>query len=133
MAVKKLNKKQKAIREQVREELREKGILPPRKKPINRKKYALETLEKTKDSLYTYEMNSCIAEVVRLFLPNEERLSKMGSTKVSDLSFYALKIIETAYKLKEFQEEIAKNNDRTYTLKDMYEQVYAPVMEGVIL
>lgn len=127
---KKLTNKEKAINKQVRDELREKGILPERKKPVNRKKYAKEIVERTKDSLHTYEMHQLIGEVVLTLMPHINTIEKYPTLKVGDLGYHVVQIVEMADNLKRFRKELKDRNISEYTLRELYNKVYVPVIGG---
>lgn len=107
--------REKADRARIRKELREKGILPPPKKPLNRKKFCAEAKE-ILDSNTDYEFEQHLTTALGLML-NQKDL-KMHTTLEA---VGAAKAIKIAKAWDDLFRTAAAEGKGAFTIKDMYD------------
>ena len=120
-----MSKKERKERQQVREMLRSEGILPPKKKPLNRKKFAEEVLA-VLHSDQRPDVFSISTAVMR-FSPLYKDGKILG--KVSDGELMALKIIKVAIEHESFLKEVKERGDTSYTIGEYYEKVHKKIFD----
>lgn len=116
---KKLTNKEKQLRKEVREGLREQGILPPVKPKLNRKKFAKEVREE-------WEKNGNIFYLIRAFgciVPSGE-----FETKITPEQVGALKVLKLAMEIEKFEKELKDKGKTEYNIGEFYKKVVAPVL-----
>lgn len=117
---KKLTNAEKKVNKEIRAELREKGILPPVKPKLNRKKFAQEVREeweKNGDIFYLIRGLGCI-------IPSGE-----FDTKITPEQIGALKVMKLAMEIKKFEENLKAKGENQYNAMDFYKDVIAPVLD----
>lgn len=119
---KKMSEKEKELRAKVREKLRQEGFLPPKKAPLNRKKFAAEVMaewdaEKDKMRLYNvmvpYALGAMLAGTAFKVTPEQVGILKM------------LKIAVEIRKLA----DRAKEDGETLTLGRMHDEAIKPILK----
>lgn len=116
---KKLTNAEKKLNKEIREDMRERGILPPIKPKLNRKKFAQEVREeweKDGDIFYLLRALGCI-------IP-----SGKYETKITPEQIGALKVMKLAIDIKKFEEDLKANGETKYNAMEFYEKVIAPVL-----
>lgn len=116
---KKMTNKEKQHAKEFREELREKGIIPPVKPKLNRNKFAKEVIEeweKDGDIFYLPRALGCI-------IP-----SGAIKTKITPEQIGALKVMKLAMEYKKFEEEVKARGETSYKAMEFYEKVIAPII-----
>jgi hypothetical protein len=116
---KKMTNKEKQHAKEFREELREKGILPPVKPKLNRKKFAKEVREEWQehgDIFYLHKAFGCM-------IPSGE-----FETNISPEQIGALKVLKIAIEYKKFEEDLKAKGETTYSVGELYEKVIAPII-----
>lgn len=118
---KRLTLEEKKMRKEMRTELREKGILPPAKPRLNRKKFLDEVydeydreIEKLTDYLY-------LEKAINIMVGR----SLVG--KVTPEQVGVLKTMKLAVAIKQFEQEKLKDGKIEYTLGELYEKVIEPI------
>lgn len=117
---KKLTNAEKRANKEFRAELREKGILPPIKPRLNRKKFAQEVCgewEENGDIFYLVEALGCM-------IPSGEYDIKITPEQIG-----ALKVMKLAIEIKKFKEDLRAKGETQYKLGDYYKEVIAPILE----
>lgn len=115
---KKLTNKEKQINKEIRQEMREKGILPPVKPKLNRKKFAKEVREewdKNGDMIY-------LKGALGAMVPTDH------SSNISSEQIGVLKLMKIAMEYKKFEEEIKAKGETTYSIGELYKKVIAPIL-----
>lgn len=115
-----MTKKEKKQRAAVKKELQEKGILPPDKKPLNRKKFIDEAIEewenRAPDCLvwdgYLQQAATCVTV-----------LKENGTMRVSLEAVGAAKVLKLAVRLKEFSDMVSARGDTTFKIGEQYEYI----------
>ena len=121
MAAKKYKRKtnaEKKMDKEIRQELREKGILPPIKPKLNRKKFAKEVREewdKNGDALY-------LRAALGAMVPSEH------SKNISSEQIGVLKLMKISMEYKKFDEEKKAQGETKYSIGELYEKVMAPIL-----
>ena len=114
---KKLTQREKALRAQVRKELRDEGVIPPVKARLNRKKFMEETLAewRAKDApLYGY-----LISAISWMLPAD--WEKVTSEQVG-----VLKVVKLALELHKYEKALHEGVTQ-YDARDCYKEVVAPI------
>lgn len=118
---KKLTNKEKQLNKEVRTELRDKGIIPPVKPKLNRRKFAKEVIEEWQDYgdiFYLMKAFDCM-------LPSVEIKTKVPITPEQ---IGALKVLKIAMEYKKFVEELKAKGENTYRIGELYNKVIAPII-----
>lgn len=115
-----LTKKEKAFNKQIKAEMIAKGILPPPKPRLNRKKFAEEVREEFRPL--------CSFGNFQYFL---DAILWMTSTKgkISSEELGVFKVLKIAVELKKFTEEKRAAGESEYNLSEAYEKVVYPIMK----
>lgn len=115
--------REKKERTKIRKELRERGILPPKKKPLNRKVFA----ERAKEALKKqagYTLNLYLHWALLEMLEKQD-YSRPGAIVYSQEAVGAAKVVLLAVRRMEFEEEKAgqrfTNGELYEAIKDIYE------------
>lgn len=111
---KKMTNKEKQYMKEFRAEMREKGVIPPVKPKLNRKKFAKEVMEEWKDHgdmFYLMKGFGCI-------LPSPE--SKMPITPEQ---IGALKVLKLAMEYKKFEEELKAQGKTQYSIGELSDRL----------
>lgn len=114
---KKMTNKEKQFRKELREKLREDGLLPPPKPPLNRKKFIEETRKLYFDEL-NYGFESYIMQALSYMLNHHDNKFKTSLEAVG-----AAKVIQIAFKLKEFQKMKKNMGETTYTILEEFNYI----------
>lgn len=115
---KKLTNKEKQMNKEIRQEMREKGIIPPVKPKLNRKKFAKEVREewdKNGDTLY-------LRGALGAMVPSEH------SKNISSEQIGVLKLMKISMEYKKFDEEKKAQGETKYSIGELYEKVMAPIL-----
>jgi hypothetical protein len=102
-----------------RKEMKEKGILPPDKPRLNRKKFIEETERAWKERPNSFVWDHYIVRAVHLIMTQTEK----RSTRPSLEAVGAAKVLATALRLQEFNEKLKKEGRSQYTVGELYEYV----------
>lgn len=118
---KKMTNAQKRFNAQVKKDMQDKGILPPDKPKLNRKKFIEEARqewnEKDKD-FYAWEVH--LYEAISIMLSHTERGM---STRVSPEAVGVAKCLKLAIRLREFHQMVRDRGDTQYKLIEQYEYI----------
>jgi hypothetical protein len=112
---------EKKLRKEVRESLREEGLIPPVKAKLNRKKFLAETTEEFKsfgafsDLSYLYEAISIMTTV-------------LPQGKVSPEQVGVAKVLKIAMEIKKHHEDLVSKGETTYNPYDRFKEVIEPIM-----
>lgn len=106
-------------RAKIKKSLQVKGILPPDKKRLNRKKFideAMEQWQKRDRTCFKWEFY-----VMRALVWMTSYTDNRGN--ISPEAVGAAKVVKIALRFKEFEEEIQKSGQSAYTVGELYESV----------
>lgn len=109
--------KEKKLRKEARDELRAEGILPPCKKPLNRRKFATEVISQYREkATYGFHMKY-VPQAIGYMLPfDHER-------QISAEQVGVLKMLKIALDLERFFEEKKAAGKTTYTVEEMVDVI----------
>lgn len=114
---KKMTNKEKALNAKIKKELQEKGVLPPDKPKLNRKKYVDEAIEewngKDKDC---YVWDVYLHEAISMMLGKVDR-----NLRVTQEAVGVAKCLKLALRLKEFSDNLKAEGRKEYTLGEKLE------------
>lgn len=111
---KKLTNKEKQMNAKAKKELQEKGILPPDKPRLNRKKYVEEAMQEWNsrdDSCHIWDFY--LMRAVNMMLGKFDRNFRTSPEAVG-----AAKCLKIALRLKEFSDKLSAEGKKEYTLKE---------------
>ncbi len=120
---KRLTNKEKKFRAEVREDLRQRGIIPPVKTRLNRKKFAQEVQKEFYESFNGYSDIRYLYEAIALMIPSSEYETQITSEQIG-----VLKTLKLALEIKKFMEDKRAQGETEYKVGDLYEQVVKPVL-----
>ncbi len=119
MAAKKkpMTKAEKKYRANAKKELQEKGILPPDKPKLNRKKFIAEAREEynSRDS-ECYVWDVYIMEAISIMLGHTDK-----NLKASQEAVGVAKVLKIAMREKEFHDKLKAENRHEYKVSEEYE------------
>lgn len=113
--MKRLTKKEKEIRAEIRKDLKEKGVIPPDKKRLNRKKFIEEAKEEWRNAeafLLLPYFKDAFGIIMGL---TDKRLN------ISMEAIGAAKVIKLAIRMKQFEKMVEERGDTKYSVKELFE------------
>lgn len=119
MAAKKkasMTAREKKLAAEVRAELREKGLMPPAKKPLNRKKFVEEARK-----IYAEESQEYGFEAYLTWALGEMMGHKDAEFRIDLEAVGAAKVIHLAKRRKDFEKEQKAQGKKTWTVGEMCE------------
>lgn len=119
---KKLTKAEKKFRKEIKDELIEKGLLPPRKKPLNRRKFAQEiNKELSEMDISAYDL---------LYAISYMRPSGDLKMKITDEEIGVLKVCKIAIESKRYiNKRKEEDSAAKVTLGDIYDNIIKPIKD----
>jgi hypothetical protein len=124
---KKLTAAQKNMNKRVKKDLIEQGILPPPKKRLNRKEFAIEAKENTNELLDIDSLNY-IHKAISVMLPDPENHTNGFKVKITSEEVGVMKLIKLAVEWKRFEKEKLESGQMNYKLDEVYEKVIKPIL-----
>lgn len=123
MAKKKhLTKKEKDFNAKLKKEMQNKGILPPDKPKLNRKRFAKEVIEEW-EAVSDQEFFYLKVNIIRaLFCMVGKDLINVTPEQIG-----VLKVMKIALETMKFDEQLKKEGRTQYTLGEYYEKVISPI------
>lgn len=118
---KRMTASEKQYREQARKKLRKEGILPPRKKPLNRKKYVEEALAAWEASEYGLEREYYALRYAASYIT--------AGVHPTPEAVGVAKMIKAALEILKFEDELRVDGRSTYSVKEMYDRL-KPIMDA---
>lgn len=111
---KRMTKKEKEYNAKFKKEMQKKGIIPPDKKKLNRKKYVQEALDEwnSKDKEF-YAWDVYLLKAISIMLGKVDR-----NLRVTQEAVGVAKCLKLAIRLKEFSDKIESDGRETYTLEE---------------
>ena len=118
---KKMTAKEKRLRAETRKRLRADGILPPKKSPLNRKKFAAQVLEdKAKSSsLYLNHVPNAISCMI----------AGHDIIGVTPEMVGVFKVLRIALDEQAFFERLKEEGRSSYTYEELFEEVVTPIIK----
>lgn len=116
---KNLTAREKKQRAMFKRQMQEKGIFPPDKPKLNRKKFIEEARAEWNARSESYLWDHFLAEALAYMLCRKEN----RSCRISPEAVGAAKVIKLAVRLKQFSDELAERGEKEYTLSDQYEYI----------
>lgn len=120
MAKKRLTNREKKDRAEFKKHMQEKGILPPDKPKLNRKKFIEEARKEWNGrdgECYIWE--HYLMEAMSYMLEKREGMSSRASLEAVGVA----KVLKVAIKLREFSEMVRANGETEYKLTDQYNYI----------
>lgn len=114
-----MTKKEIKQRAEIKKRLQAKGILPPNKKRLNRKKFIDEAMKQWQErdrTCFKWEFY-----IMRALVWMTSYTDNRGN--ISPEAVGAAKVYKIALKLKEFEEEKKKSGETEYKLKEVYDSL----------
>jgi len=124
-----MTKAEKAIRADVKKRLQDQGILPPDKKPLNRKKFALEVLPLVKGDKFSFYDN--LIYLVRAFswmLPNINEKGKILFPVTAE-QVGLLKVLKITVDYAAFWKAKEAEGITEVKLDEVYKTVIKPILD----
>lgn len=119
MAKKKLTNREKKVRAEVKKELQAKGVIPPDKPKLNRKKFIEETLaEWNRWDKECYVWDVYLMQAISCMLWHKEKDMRLSREAVG-----AAKVLKIAMRLHEFSEELKSKGVHEYRVVDQYNYI----------
>ncbi|MEA4986996.1 MAG: addiction module toxin RelE [Anaerovorax sp.] len=117
---KKLTNAEKKINKDIKARLIEQGVLPPRKTPLNRRKFAQE-IDKELQGCSIYEL----AYAISFMRPTGEH-----KIKITDEEVGVLKVCKMAIEYRKYADKRKKEDpDAKITVGDIYDNVIKPIRD----
>lgn len=117
---KKLTNREKKINAEVKRELQEKGLLPPDKPKLNRKKFIEEAeAEWNRRDMKCYLWDCYVMEALSYVMAQTEGRSCRASLEAVG----AAKVLRLAIRLREFYEMVREKGEQEYKLIDQYNYI----------
>lgn len=117
---KRMTNAEKKFRAEWRQEMREKGYLPPVKKRLDRKSFLQETFEEF-DRLERYTDLSCLYEAIAWMV------SRNQEKDITAEQIGVLKMMKIAVAIKDFYDQKSAVGESTYTFNEIYEKAIKPI------
>ncbi len=116
---KKLTQKEKIQNARIKKELQKKGVIPPDKSRLNRKKFVDEAMEEwnNRPPCYTWELY--LAKAFSIILAKTEG----RSFRVSLEAVGAAKVLKLAVRLRQFSKKLEEEGRKEYKVTEMLEYV----------
>ncbi len=115
---KRMTAEQKRIRAEVKKDLQQKGLLPPAKKPLNRKRFVAEARDILRAETDWYQLNYYLHWALI------EMMGHMGSNYTLDLEAVgAAKVIHLAKRRMDFEAEQKAQGKDEWTVGEMCDAV----------
>lgn len=118
---KRMTNAQKKLNAEIKKELQEKGVLPPDKPKLNRKKFIEEARQEWNErdnSFYAWEV--FLFEAISIMLSHTER---GVSARASPEAVGVAKCLKIALRLREFHQMVRDRGDDQYKLVEQYEYI----------
>lgn len=116
---KRMTNREKAERARIKKELQEKGVVPPDKPRLNRKKFVEEAMQEWngRDKEY-YGWDFFLYKAISIMLGATDR-----NFRVTQEAVGVAKCLKLAIRLREFQEKIKAEGRETYTIKEQLDYI----------
>lgn len=119
-AKKRMTRKEIELRAQCKKDLQARGVIPPDKPRLNRKKFAREVIAEYKEVMDGVDGLFYLQRVV--WCAVHTNMVQITPEKVG-----VLKLLKTAVETKRYMDELAKKGEAQYDVKDYIEKVILPI------
>lgn len=116
-----LTKKEKAFNKQIKAEMIAKGILPPPKPRLNRRKFA-EDVKEEFNEMSSYDDYYYVFQAISLMTPTRNH-------KISSEELGVLKMMKLAIGIKKFLEQKTEAGEDSYNSMELFKEVVYPIMK----
>lgn len=116
-----MTERERKRRAAVKKQLQKKGVLPPDKPRINRRKYAKETIAEFEETMSGTLDGFWLREAIGMMVSKDMK-------KVSDEEMGVLRMLKLAVEYKKFHEKLRAQGRDKYRFEELYNEIYAPVM-----
>ena len=117
---KRLTNKEKQARAELKKRMQDKGVLPPDKPKLNRKKFIDEAREEWNGrSSDCFIWEHYLMDAISYMLCQREGMSSRASLEAVG----AAKVLKLAIRLREFSEEVREKGEHEYKLVDQYNYI----------
>lgn len=123
---KRLTVREKKYRAELRKDMREKGVLPPVKQKLNRRKFIKDVRTEYAERFNKFEDIIYLYEAINWMLPSGENKYKVP---ISPEEVGIAKVLKAAVEIKKFSEEKRANGEKEYKLTDLYDAVIKPIRD----
>ena len=121
---KRLTIAEKKMNATIRNELREKGMIPPVKTKLNRKKFTAE-VEKDRDKyLNSYGDTLYINQAINWMISSVKFKRQITLEQIG-----VLKVIKIAVEIKKFMKSKEENGEEKYNIEELYKNVIDPIIK----
>lgn len=117
---KRLTQKEKKLNAQFKKEMQEKGIIPPDKPRLNRRKFVDDAMKEWNDRPQCYLWENYLIKAFGFIMAETERGSL---TRVSQEAVGAAKVLKLAIRLFEFHMKLKDEGREKYTLKEQLDYI----------
>lgn len=121
---KRLTNKEKQMNKEIKQELIDKGIIPPPKPKFNRKKFAQEVVTEYED-FSLYDNLIYIFSAISFMIPSTQYDLK----KISPEQIGVLKMLKLAMEFRKFEEDVKERGDTTYKYTELFDKVVNPILD----
>ncbi len=118
---KKMTAAEKKWHKEFREEMRARGILPPVKPRLNRKKFLQEVQTEFDETIESYTDLIYLRRAINTMI-HTETIRNITSEQVG-----ILKVMKIAAAMKNFEQQKLASGETTYNIHEMYEQCIEPI------
>lgn len=116
---KRLTNKEKKLNAEIKKELQEKGVIPPDKPKLNRKKFIEETrTEWNSRDKECFVWDVYLMEALSYMLGHMDKGMRLSREAVG-----AAKVLKIAMRLREFSEELKARGEHEYKVIDQYNYI----------
>ena len=114
-----MTKKKIMARAKIKKELQSKGVLPPDKKRLNRRKFIDEAKKE-----WSERDKNCYVWHAHIMMALSWMISYTDNNlRPSQQAVGAAKVLKIALKIKEFEENVKNSGSTTYRLNDLHEAI----------
>lgn len=115
----KMTQKEKKVRAAAKRRLQEKGLIPPDKPRLNRKKFIEEAKQEWEARESGYVWTVYLMEAISYMLGHMER----NSLRYSSEAVAAAKILKPAVRLRQFHTTLVEKGEHEYSVADQYKYI----------
>lgn len=126
---KKLTNAQKNFNREVKKDLQERGILPPDKKRLNRKQFALDVLGIVhSDNFNFYDIYPYTIKAFIWMIPSLDDKGKIIRNVTSE-QVGVIKVLKLSFELEKFWKKKGDEGISKVTLQELYDEVVKPIID----
>lgn len=111
---KRMTQREKRERAEARARLRERGVLPPPKKPLNRKRFITDAKN---------DFHTTITGLVDMYYVVQAASWMTASLRPTLENVGAAKLLKLACEIKRFHEQVRERGDKHYNMEELYKHI----------